>query len=952
MSPDRREEIIALMREGDEVVEQLMRGETEIVPRRSTRLRGNIEPRDNEVAGLEAAAEPEIALEWESPPEEDISIFNSRPRVEDPTRPMVTDTEMISAIKLAYPNDKLFARVLNHEKDLAMFTVREGLIYTRNRGGEEVLCVPETRMGEKMLQGSLIEQAHETSPRDFEKDHDLDYEDPHADDLKTKRRGRKVASDDTVEGLTAQLQRLKLDYAIAKDREARAEETKKVSQKEIRELHEMIARNAMEIGTLRTKIDVYLGDIKDLKACLREKAEEIREQAGEIRDLRETIDGLEAENGREGGRKRQRTSDYAGDASTRQSSVSTRSGEGPRATAATKRDEPAVGDVAMEVASTAVSAAKQVIPTGPRARKSGTAGDRARGPPNTFGVDFTPAGPPQPTVAGAPLTFRPTPRWAQHMFEVPPQVANHPLDEHGFPTTAAGWHEQQQLQHSRKVWVPAFNQFYLFAYSRAVPEAQRTEVQELASKHYYMPDWFADTLRAVYEAERGMKNREKFPKLKRLEVGFDPELVAEIIQAKELTLRGCAFTDAFQTLDLRLVRGRTLLDLTSTRPEGKQARTTALESERISLEVQIVTVFASPGLYARRLEALKIAIVPEMHLEPWPTPITVPVDTDDVVQRFAHMGVPIYLVNDALVFARAWLSDRTNVPLGWTVAELDEKLDRSRGVPESAPEYFPRSPYLSWARECYNVLNFEYSSWLHPELHPIPRPPNSEIACRIAQGHGHKVENHNVLRWHNPFVEAPEKVTMRNRVKQNNYPASPFRPRRGQPAPPPVPMRMPGTPLAFANNLQRHAMNTTGFNSSMNTIPPQMLLTHEPIKVSAPPAVPRSEDSLMEDAGLSASIYAPSPIVSPAKSDTRARAQSPEMEDIPSSPTVSETFSEEMERTKAARAELLQPPEDLSALLEGTKGGPVSAGNETMEQMMDAVMDIPAEGIMGGMPSN
>ncbi|KAJ7748902.1 hypothetical protein B0H16DRAFT_1847859, partial [Mycena metata] len=148
-----------------EVVEQMSRAhlrEHMAALRRSARLHNPVEQRDRDVAVVDAAAESEVGLEREKTPEDDIDIFHSRPRNEKNTPDLVLDKELRPTVKAGYKDDKFFSKVISDPKLFAMFELRDELIYTRNRGGEEVLCIPDVMVGEYRLQGTLIEQAHAT----------------------------------------------------------------------------------------------------------------------------------------------------------------------------------------------------------------------------------------------------------------------------------------------------------------------------------------------------------------------------------------------------------------------------------------------------------------------------------------------------------------------------------------------------------------------------------------------------------------------------------------------------------------------------------------------------------------------------------------------------------------------------------------------------------------------
>ncbi|KAJ7506412.1 hypothetical protein B0H11DRAFT_1643057, partial [Mycena galericulata] len=66
------------------------------------------------------------------------------------------------AISAGYADDKFFKKVLASPKDYRAFTITDGIIYSRNRGGEEVTCIPAAMLGEQSIRGSIIDQAHRT----------------------------------------------------------------------------------------------------------------------------------------------------------------------------------------------------------------------------------------------------------------------------------------------------------------------------------------------------------------------------------------------------------------------------------------------------------------------------------------------------------------------------------------------------------------------------------------------------------------------------------------------------------------------------------------------------------------------------------------------------------------------------------------------------------------------
>jgi hypothetical protein len=122
-----------------------------------------VESRDTEAAELQAAAkEKEPTVPVPDNTEEDITIFNSRSRGEEPLNSHPEKDDFIKNIKRCYANDPLFAKVLKNPEHHKPFSVENGLVYTENRGKEKVLCIPngKTVKGQS-LRGIIAEQAHE-----------------------------------------------------------------------------------------------------------------------------------------------------------------------------------------------------------------------------------------------------------------------------------------------------------------------------------------------------------------------------------------------------------------------------------------------------------------------------------------------------------------------------------------------------------------------------------------------------------------------------------------------------------------------------------------------------------------------------------------------------------------------------------------------------------------------
>nr|GAT56033.1 predicted protein [Mycena chlorophos] len=151
---DRREELAAIDENGEG-------------PRRSSRLKearratNAEEPRDREAAEMEAAAEgPAPREEGTSVDADDPTIFASRARnAGDATAPARSD-DWERTIRAGYEDDVFFKKVMEKPTEYPAFWVDNGIIYMKNRGGESVVCIPKAKLGEKLLRGAIIEQAH------------------------------------------------------------------------------------------------------------------------------------------------------------------------------------------------------------------------------------------------------------------------------------------------------------------------------------------------------------------------------------------------------------------------------------------------------------------------------------------------------------------------------------------------------------------------------------------------------------------------------------------------------------------------------------------------------------------------------------------------------------------------------------------------------------------------
>src|SRR5579875_2014411 len=69
----------------------------------------------------------------------------------------------IENVKLLYKSDPLFSKVLTQPEKHKTFSIENSLIFSKNHGGDTVLCIPHGKIPSgKSLYGIIAKQAHET----------------------------------------------------------------------------------------------------------------------------------------------------------------------------------------------------------------------------------------------------------------------------------------------------------------------------------------------------------------------------------------------------------------------------------------------------------------------------------------------------------------------------------------------------------------------------------------------------------------------------------------------------------------------------------------------------------------------------------------------------------------------------------------------------------------------
>ncbi|KAF8208455.1 hypothetical protein K438DRAFT_274728 [Mycena galopus ATCC 62051] len=192
-------------------------------------------------------------------------------------------------------------------------------------------------------------------------------------------------------------------------------------------------------------------------------------------------------------------------------------------------------------------------------------------------------------VRGVPTPLEFTVRWTgvKPEYEINATGADrrYPANEHAWKVT----HQMQLTGH-------AVRHMSLWAYSRGVPVAQRTPVQQLAVDQYVCPDWFAEFLTGIARsAVINKRAREYWPTVRKDDIGYDPRFMAHYLQYREIEPRGVEFLDDCYTLSMPHVRGYTLYTALGAEPIPSRGTISDLDHDRrAGLEKLLFQVMGTP----------------------------------------------------------------------------------------------------------------------------------------------------------------------------------------------------------------------------------------------------------------------------------------------------------------------------------------------------------------------
>ena len=123
-------------------------------------LRERVEERDVLASTMAAAANNESAATADGQLGDNPTVFESRAKGHDLRTHMSEMDPLDGDILKSYAEDRLFSKVLLRPEDHPDFFIRDEFIWRHNRGGEDVLCVPNGKSKNSSLHGRIIEQAH------------------------------------------------------------------------------------------------------------------------------------------------------------------------------------------------------------------------------------------------------------------------------------------------------------------------------------------------------------------------------------------------------------------------------------------------------------------------------------------------------------------------------------------------------------------------------------------------------------------------------------------------------------------------------------------------------------------------------------------------------------------------------------------------------------------------
>ena len=92
--------------------------------------------------------------------EEDLTVFESARTSQIPLVLYGDQPRFLNAVHRGYKSEPILAKVSAQLSHFPQFTEKDGLLYTKNHGNEEVLCLPHTTYKDNSIITMIINQAH------------------------------------------------------------------------------------------------------------------------------------------------------------------------------------------------------------------------------------------------------------------------------------------------------------------------------------------------------------------------------------------------------------------------------------------------------------------------------------------------------------------------------------------------------------------------------------------------------------------------------------------------------------------------------------------------------------------------------------------------------------------------------------------------------------------------
>jgi hypothetical protein len=123
-------------------------------------LRERVQERDA-LAEIMSQNRNETSRSREVTTDNEPTVVESRAKGENLRKTMANDKTFEEDILKGYEEDVFFGRITKKNEENPLFRIHNGLVWTQNRGGEEVLCIPSAKSLKTTIRARIVEQAHQ-----------------------------------------------------------------------------------------------------------------------------------------------------------------------------------------------------------------------------------------------------------------------------------------------------------------------------------------------------------------------------------------------------------------------------------------------------------------------------------------------------------------------------------------------------------------------------------------------------------------------------------------------------------------------------------------------------------------------------------------------------------------------------------------------------------------------